>query len=308
MPQGQTTPEKTLSNPWHGKGFCEPNQYRSAIDRCEGGYKSMEIGIDMFKRLHKIIEQFSENLHEWSVSSQKQIAESKEFGTNRKTWMQCIQTVEKMSEQNDLIAKGIQEKIVDKMTTFKHNQYGKSFIHVKKIKEFDHDFKKVQKPWLEYLEKINDAKLAYHDAKRRLNQAKSAQAITESDVGSTDEQKKKVKTSVDKRQGDTDGCKAKYQRLIDDAETKKITYEKDMFAILDRTDTFEKERLTHFNSIFKSLQEVVLVDNKENQANLLKGFTKAIDEHKIDEDIEFFNRHYGRKTDTKWPVFEEIKE
>jgi len=308
MAQGQTTPEKTLSNPWSGKGFCDPHQYKSAIDRAEGGLKSCELSIDIFKRLHKIQEQYSAALREWSTSSQKQIAESKESGTTKKAWAECIRTVEKLAEHHDVIADGIQTKVIDQMTTFKTENYGKSFFHVKKIKDFEHDFKKLQKPWLEFLDKINDAKQAYHDTKRKLRHAEGADKIIQTDLGSTDEQKKKSKGSVEKRKSETKDCQDKYQRLIDDSEKKKVTYEKEMFEILDRTDVFEKKRLEHFHSIFNALREATLVDNKERNEKLVATFTEAIKGHQIDADIEFFHKHYGNKTESKWPAFEDLKE
>jgi hypothetical protein len=352
MPQSQTTPEKDLSNPWTGKGFCEPNQYKSTIDRGEGGYKSLELGIEMFKSLDKIIEHFSAELREWSKTSQKHISESKEFGTTKKVWLACVRiTTEHLTAQNDAIAKGIQEKVVDEMTRYKNNHYGKSFIHVKKMKDFEHDFKKVQKPWLELLDKINDAKQAYHDASRKLHQAEGAEKIIQTDVGATDDQKKKLEASLDKRKRDTKSYREKYERLIEDMEKRKVIYEKDMFDILARTDKFEEERLQHFNSIFKALKHATVIDtnsiqnakgNDTNTTQNAKGtganasqnakesnnnassdatvtdgtkhseplgdaFEKAIKEHNIQADIDYFNKYYGRETQTKWPVFEEFK-
>lgn len=308
MPQGQTTPEKTLSNPWHGKGFCEVNQYKSAIDRSEGGFKSLELGIDMFKSLQKINEEYSKALRDWAKSSQRQLAESKEFGTNRKAWLECIRSVEKLADHNDTIAEGVHEKVVEKMSTFKNNKYGKSFIHVKKIKEFDQEFKKAQKPWLEFVDKINDAKQGYHDATRKLQQAERKEELTRTDAGSTDEEKKKAKTTVEKRKSEITTCKSKYEKLIEDMDKKKENYQKEMFTILARTDEFEKERLLHFKDMFTALQDVILTDNTDHRTQLKAAFEKALNEHKIDEDIQYFNKHYGRDTHTKWPQFDDLKD
>lgn len=308
MPQNQTTPEKTLSNPWHGKGFCEINQYKSALDRGEGGYKSLDIGIDMFKRLQKITEEYSAALREWSKTSQKHLAESKEFGTTKKVWLESIRNVEKLADQNDVIAAGVEKNVVEKMTTFKNNNYGKSFIHVKKVKEFEHEFKKAQKPWTDFLEKINDAKQGYQDAKRKLRQAEGQEEAIKSDVSSTDDEKRKVKSTVEKRRSDANSCKSKYQRLVDDVEAKKENYQKEMFAILEKNDTFEKKRLEHFNSMFIALRDATVIDNTEHHTKMTAAFKKTIDEHDIDGDIEYFNTHYGRKTTTKWPEFEDLKD
>ena len=308
LSQNQTTPEKTLSNPWHGKGFCEPHQYKAAIDRCEGGYRSCEIGIDIYKDLAKVLEHNAEALRQWSTSSQKQIAQSKEFGTNRKSWIASVRAFEKLAERDVDIAHGIQQNVIEKMTTYKNAHYGKSFIHVKTIKQFEKDFKKVQKSWLELLDKISDAKQAFHEAQRKLKSAENRENVTNSDVGSSDEEKKKAKTTVDNRKQDMEHCKNKYNRLIVDMNSKQPVYEKDMFDILKKTDDFEKNRLDHFKSIFMALKEASSITNDTRHAEMSKAFDEVIDTHKTDDDIKFFNQHYGRDTKTKWPVFEDLDE
>ncbi|CAF4281295.1 unnamed protein product, partial [Rotaria sordida] len=151
LPQSQTTPEKCLSNPWHGKGFCESNQYKSAIDRCEGGHKSCDLSIEIYKELVKVLEHCSESLRQWSLISQRKIVQSKEFGTTKIAWIESIQAVEKSAERNEDITENIQHNVIDKMIAYKNSKYEKSFLHMKKVKEFEKDFKKVQKPWLELL-------------------------------------------------------------------------------------------------------------------------------------------------------------
>ncbi|CAF1154509.1 unnamed protein product [Rotaria sordida] len=110
LPQSQTIPEKYLSNPWHGKGFCEPNQYKSAIDRYEGGHKSCDLSIEIYKELVK------------------NLVLQKQHGS--------IQAVEKLAERNEDITKNIQHNVIDKMITYKNSKYEKSFLHMKKVKEF----------------------------------------------------------------------------------------------------------------------------------------------------------------------------
>ncbi len=308
LSQNQTTPEKTLSNPWFGKGFCEPHQYKAAIDRCEGGYRSCETNIEIYKDLAKILEHNAAAIRHWSTSSQKQIIQSKEFGTNRKACIESIRACEKLAEREEDLARGIQQNVIEKMTTYKNEHYGKSFIHVKAIKQFEKDFKKVQKSWLELLDKISDAKQAYHDARRKLQHAESAENVIKTDVGSADEQKKKAKTSVENRKTEMEHCKNKYNKLIDDMNSKQPVYEKDMFDILKKTDEFEEKRLNHFKSTFTALKEATSITNDTRHTEMSKAFEVAIEGHKIDDDIKFFNRHYGRDTKTKWPVFEDLTE
>ncbi len=308
LPQNQTTPEKTLSNPWFGKGFCEPGQYKAAIDRCEGGYKSCELGIEITRDLVKIFENHSEAIRHWSTSSQKKICQSQEFGTTKKAWVDSIRAVEKLAERHDNITENIQKLVIEKMTSYKSENYGRSIIHVRKIKEFKDEFKKAQQSWLELIGKINDAKQTFHDAKRKLQNAEGAEKVIETDVGSSDEHKQKVKLSVASRRKETERCKTKYQNLIDEMDEKKEAYEKKMFDILERTDEFERKRLNHFKSMLNALQKATSLDEDKCHAEMATAFKTAISDHKIEEDIAFFNKNYGKDTKTTYPVFEDLKD
>lgn len=308
LSQNQTTPERCLSNPWYNKGFCEHNQYKAAIDRCEGGYKSCELGIEIFKELAQIFKNFSDSLHQWSTASQTKIGQSKEFGTTRKAWIESIRAVENLAEIHENINENIQKNVIDEMSTYKNSKYEKSFRHVKKIKEFEKDFKKVHKPWLELLDKINDAKQAFHRASRRSHQAKRQLNAIESDLGSSDEEKQKGKDNVDYYEKETQKHKKKYSNLIEEMKEKQTSYEQSMFKVLERTDEFERARLDHLKLTFKALLQATSVEQDACHRKVFSNFKTAIDSHDIDADIQYFNKHFGRETKTKWPAFEDIHE
>ncbi|CAF1070163.1 unnamed protein product [Rotaria sordida] len=308
LPQGQTTPEKCLSNPWHGKGFCEPNQYKAAIDRCEGGHKSCDLGIEIYKDLVKVLENCSESLRQWSLTSQRKIVQSKEFGTTKVTWIESIKAFEKLAERNDDITENIQHNVIDKMIAYKNSKYEKSFRQVKKVKEFEKDFKKIQKSWSELLDKINEAKQEFHHASHKLHQAKQSENVTKTDVSSTDEDKKKAKDIVAHYESVTERRKSTYSKLIKDMKEKQPDYEENMFKILSRTDDFERDRLNQFKSLFGALQEAVSIEKDTRHNEMSDLLKKAIDKYDINNDIQFFNQHYGRETKTKWPVFEDTHE
>jgi hypothetical protein len=308
MPQGQTTPEKTLSNPWTGKGFCEPQQYRAAIDRCEGGYHSLDTGIDMFKQLHKILENHSSALRDWAKSSLKHIDDSKEFGNNKMAWRSTFRAVEKLAERNDKISAGVEKDVVGEMVHFKNEHYGKSFFHVRQIKKFEKEFKEAQKTWLQCLDKINEAKQAYHDAGHKLHIAKRNDHVIQTDVGSSDEERDKSTASIKRRTTETKSAETKYRTILKDSESVQVKYEKEMLDILKRTDEFEKRRLEHFKSIFTALKDATLIKHETFDTGMLQSFTEAIGQHDSDKDIAYFNTNYGSGKHTRWPDFEELKE
>ena len=307
MPQNQTTPEKTLSNPFFGKGFCEPGQYKSAIQRCETGYHSLEMGIDMYKSLQKVFETFSTGLEDWAKSSIKEVSNSKESGCNKLALLKSIRAVEELKTSNDEIVNGIKTDVVGKMNDFKNTHYGKSFLRVRQIREFEKEFKKTQETWIDCLKKISEAKQTYHDAAKKLDSAEGALKVTQSDVGSSPEDKKKAEKSVQRYTEDKKSCLKKYESALKDMEPKRVTYEEKMLKTLKETDDFETKRLEHFKSIIESLQKSIVIQRTDFDKKLNDEFAAAVKEHNSVKDIEFFNENYGSGKKTVWPVFEEYK-
>jgi len=308
LPQGQTTPERALSNPWYDKGFCEPNQYKAAIDRCKGGYESCELFIEIFSERAKIERNYIADIEKWSATSIKEISQSKEFGTNKKAWMDSIRASKEIANTHNEIVQRLQDNVIDKMVNFKKENYGKSILHVKKIKEFEHDFEQVQKSWIKLLDKITKAKKDYQDAHQQFKKAETAAEITESDRGAEEEQKTKLKLSVSTYKKQVDAVKSKYQQYITDMTNSRPNYENSMKEVLDRTHAFERKRLEYFLSSIKTLHQSLLIDKDPHLVAMTESFNKAIKTHDTEADIQWWNSHYGSDTNTTWPTFEELKD
>jgi hypothetical protein len=308
LPQGQTTPERILSNPWYDKGFCEPNQYKAAIDRCKGGFESCELFIDIFSERAKIERNYIADLEKWSTTSIKEISQSKEFGTNKKAWMDSIRASKEIANTHTDIVQRLQDNVIDKMVNFKKENYGRSILHVKKIKEFEHDFEQVQKSWIKLLDKINKAKKDYHDAHRQLKRAETAEQIIDSDRGAEEEQKQKLKLSVSSYKKQAEALRSKYEQYINDMTNTRPNYENSMKEVLDRTHTFERKRLAHFQLSFTALHQSLVIDKDPHLVTMNESFKKAIESVGIEKDIQWWNSHFGSDTNTAWPKFEEPKD
>ena len=308
LPQGQTTPERALSNPWYDKGFCEPGQYKAAIDRCKAGYESCELFIDIFSERAKIERNYVSDLEKWASSSIKEISQSKEFGTNKKAWIDSIRASKELANTHTDLVKRIQETVIDRMANFKKEQYGKSILHVKKIKEFEHDFEQVQKSWLKLLDKINKAKKEYHEASRQLKRAETAEQIISSDHGAEADQKTKLALSVDTYRKQKESLRSKYQQYITDMMNGRSNYENSMKEVLDRTHAFERKRLDNFKALCENLQKSLIITDEQYLNKMTDSFKAAIGAHNTEQDIRWWNEHFGSDTNTAWPVFEEPKE
>lgn len=306
MPQNLTTPDKLLGNPMC-KSFLEPSQYRCVIDRCNDGYELLNLNIEIDDDLLKIFKKFSKSIRDWSDRSKKKVSNSKEGRTTKAAWRDSIATMEKYADRNDAIADAIEQKVLKNLKVFQTNNYGKNLIHVKKSKDLEKQFKRAQTPWTETLDKITDAKHAYHEAKRKLNQAKEVEEVATTDVGSTDEQKRKASNNVERRRKEVETCIQKHDSLIDDIEPKKDRYIKEMKSVLGKANDFERERLEQFRTSFTALQETLLIETDKYQKSIQEAFTNAINLQDINKDIEEFGRLCGTEINCKWPSFEKVK-
>jgi protein kinase C and casein kinase substrate in neurons protein len=283
LPQNQTTPERVLSNPWYDKGFCEPKQYRAAIDRCKSGYEACDLFIKIFSDRADIEDSYITAIKRWKATSTKEIAQSKEFGTNKKAWIESVRASEEIMNVHAEIKKRLEENVIDKMATYKRENYGKSMLHVKKVKEFERDFEQVQKSWIKLLDKINRAKKDYQEARSILKKAETAEKIVESDRGAEDDQKLKVKLSVTAHRKEAEASKSRCKQLIE-------------------------EMNMQFKSSFTALRQVFLLDTDLYTSSVSDAFDRCIKTHDIEKDIQWWNSHYGSDTNSSWPLFEELND
>ncbi|CAF4702905.1 unnamed protein product [Rotaria sp. Silwood1] len=306
--QTQTTPEEILSNPWHDRGFCDPDQYQAALHRCQNGYESCDLFIKAFEERASLERDYIAAIYNWSKIWQKEINESQEFGTNKKTWLAAIRAGAQAAYTHTDIVERIQNDVIDPMIAFKKQNYAKSIIHIRKIKEFEKEFENLQKPWLKLLSKINDAKESYHEKHRKLKKAEQAKKIIDSNIGATEEEKTETQTSVNVYTKESANLRSKYEQLINEMKDLRPHYENSMKRVLDRTHEFERERLNKFKQLFNAFYNAINIQNDPYIIEMSTAFQNAIAAHDIEADIQWWNKHYGSDTNTSWPEFEELSD
>lgn len=158
---------------------------------------------------------------------------------------------------------------------------------------------------MELLERIDQAKGAYHESKRKLERAKHAARVVNSDAGASEESKQKVDSSVKISEKQTDNCRDKYNSVLKEMDDHKPKHQERMYRVLAETDEFEQKRLLHFQGMFTALQKALSIEQDKEHGAMDTKFTTSIKTQDIEADIKFFNDHYGRGTTSKWPVFEE---
>lgn len=302
-----TTPEQILGNRFSGKSFFDPNQYKAALERCEAANKSCEIHIEMFNEFAEILENFKKSLTKWRTENEKKIYHSREFGTNKDSWLNTVRTMETIGDRPNALAKQIRENVVNKMKSYRENEFGRTLIHSKKYKTFERSFSKAQKPWVELIDDINEKWSQIAEIQSELDKARRAAKYCDEDVGAEQEKKDAAKRSLEKREEKMRKSREQYKSLLEKGKTQRESYKKSMIDALETTHQFERERLKEFLISFQQLQNLITT-TYPNDTVLADSFEKAISKHKIEEDIDYWNRNYGSKNELPWGVFQEIKD
>ena len=307
-PQTLTTPEQILGNPLRNKSFFEPGQHKYATDRCEHGYKSLETQIGIFESLVEIQKDYLKAMAQWQEASERSIHESRDSGTNKKVSLEVVRATKLTTKRIEKVAKRVQENVVDKLVTYKNEQYGKSFLHVKKVKEFKDEFQKNQKSWIKQLAKVSETQSTYEEIHHKYTRAERADRIKQSDLGATEEEKEMSKASVEKRAKDNDSAKRKYQDALEDLNKAKPNYTEKMVRTLEQTHEFERKRLKQFYESFVALQKCLVEVEDDEDDELNAAFIKALAIHNIEDDIKKWNEHYGSEMKIDWPRLTPVKE
>lgn len=302
-----TTPEKILGNRFAGRSFFEPQQFKVALDRCEGSNKSCEIHAEIFEDFVVILEKFLSSLKKWQENSVYKIHQSKEMGTNKQVFLETVRTMAKIGEAHDGLAKGIKEDVVQKMRSFREAEFGRTLIHSKKHETFKKKFNKAQKRWAELVDDTNEKWTEINAAEPGLNRARRESRYCEGDFGAEQEKKDAANKCLKKHEEKMAKLRGEYRELLKKAENSRGEYEKDMTEVLEETHKFERKRLEEFLKSFETIGKNV-TEKFTISTTLADEFKSAIAKHKIEDDIKYWDEHYGSKANLPWGVFQQLKD
>ena len=264
--------------------------------------------MNIWKTLAELKKKQAKEIEQWAQDSERTILESRDSGTTKKVSLEMVRAVKLTAKRPETLAKSLEEDVVQKLLAFKNESYGKSFLQLKKVEEFEKEFKKHQKPWIKHLKKVTDAQQICEETQKKLKGAVRLDKISQSDVGKTDEEREESKANVEKRTKDADAAKKKYQSARDDMNTAKPHYAETMTKTLEQTHEFERKRMNQFYRSFLAVQTIFVKNEETENEELNTAFTKALGIHNINEDIQKWNQGYGSEADHDWPCLDEIKE
>ena len=302
--QSQTTPERLLSNPWHSRSFYEPGQYKAVIDQFQGGYQSFQLQNQMINDMIALEENHAKQIRQLSEKYKNAIRCSHEYGTTRSTWLKVVDNTARRAEQHETLSKQLKEDILGPMESFKRQHYGRSFGRLEKVSEFEKEFAKIQKPWIELLKKLEQVDQALDESSRKLDILEELDSRCKSDEGFTNEEKQSIQEKLKKRKVAVNELQRKQKALSADKNKRMESYRNEMNKTLDKTLEFERKRMQHFNEIFKKMANLLSVKTNSDEQSIDVAFQNVLKSHDVNADIEYWNKNFGNASKIKYAPFD----
>ncbi|KAI0988623.1 hypothetical protein GJ496_006210 [Pomphorhynchus laevis] len=293
------------------KGFYEPQQYSIVLRRCDEGYELTNALLRMYEERAEIEQRYTEDLRSWVHRWKSYLDKSNEYGTNKAAWYAVVNSSDKDAEMHTNMRYRLFNDVINKVEQFKKEKYSRSLTaRVKKSKEFEREFEACQKPWLKLLAKIENSKRDYHASLRKLNHGHNVEKTVHTDVGSTEEQRKKITEKVDICRKEMEFARDRYRQNLRDADDYKERYVNAMNCVFEKCQLFERSRLDFFRESFESYVDVIMQVKEADIKRSALIAKEGIQLHDSAKDLEWWSCTYGLGTAnlTKWPQFEECKD
>ncbi|CAM4871507.1 unnamed protein product [Rotaria socialis] len=282
-------PEAFASNLAYGRGFFEPGAYSVALKRCENGHDLAQQLVTMFEERAKLELDYSNELRSWSRKWHGELVKSNEYGTNKQVWDQSVATGEQVAEVHSTLSSSLSDSLIPKLRQWRKDNYEKSLIHYKIVKEFEKDFIDAQKSWSKLLEKISENKSTYYAA------CKTTKLADEAERTASEEQRKKLADKAEVARREVGFAKTKYEQAINEAREQRPRYETSMKEVFDRTQTFERKRLEFFKETFDEFYKLVETMTQDNSIlkKMIEDYKTSLSTHNIEQDLTWWDENYG---------------
>ena len=116
---------------------------------------------------------YSKSLKAWSKKWNDYLLKGSEYGTMKATWMSSLNEADKLAEIHLTTHNVLIDELNGEIKAWQKENYLKSLVNQLKIaKEYEEEFKKVQKPWAKKYALVEKTKKEYHATCKSYQSAK----------------------------------------------------------------------------------------------------------------------------------------
>lgn len=289
--------------------FWEIGQFKRTVKRCEDGYKLCNDLTQMISERADIEKAYAKSLKAWSKKWSDYLQKGSEYGTMKSTWMSPLNEADRMAEIHLTTHNVLNDELNKEIKEWQKQNYAKSIVNqLKTPKEYEEEFKKVQKPWAKKYVAVEKTKKDYHSACKSYQSAKIQFSNSQNDTTISGDQKKKLEDKVEKYKKEVEITKSKYKQTLDDLNSYNARYIEDMNNVYKKCDAFEKERLDFFVQKFVKLHSHLNIFDKMNIGEIYSEMLTTVRQTNPDRDLINWSKDFGSGMPMNWPQFEEYSE
>ncbi|TGZ75812.1 hypothetical protein CRM22_000178 [Opisthorchis felineus] len=251
--------------------FWECREYQRTVRRVETSNKLCNELAQMIQERAEVERAYAANLKRWSSKWLSFLDSGLEYGSGASAWKGLCVEADAVSNAH----KSVQTQLIDELLTgLKHWQ--KEHFHktplpphaLKEAKLFEQDFEQAQKPWAKRLRKVYNGKKEYHQACKMERSLQVQVQNAKNDPSGTPEQQdesnklKKMQDKLKKAEKEVERTRSNYTNALNDLDAESPRYLEEMTKVFNRTQEFERERLTYFKCLFMNMQQALNVTLK----------------------------------------------
>lgn len=288
--------------------FWEPGNYKKTTKRIDDGYKLCSDLIALVSERAEIEKTYVKNLKAFSKKWNDLIEKGPEYGTTEAAWKGVLGEAERRCEVHTKVRNNLNEDVNSKIKMWQRDNYHKSMMQLKERKDMEEAFKKAQKPWVKFLQKVEKAKNDYHTACKTEKSASNQERNAASDSSISADQMKKMQDRVQKTKEDVDKCKGRYESAIHEINDFNAKYVEDMTAVYDKCQEMESTRLNFIKEVLFEIHKHLNISQDPTLSQIYEEFYHTINNADSKKDLKWWSNNHGVNMAMNWPEFEDYTE
>ncbi|XP_049878291.1 protein kinase C and casein kinase substrate in neurons protein 2 isoform X2 [Pectinophora gossypiella] len=288
--------------------FWEPGNYKRTTRRIDDGHRLCSELQALVQERADIEKTYAKSLRGWAKKWNDLIEKGPEYGTMEAAWKGGMVEAERLSDLHLQIRDRLVNDVIAQIKNWQKDTYHKSMIQLKERKEMDEAFKKAQKPWAKYLQKVERTRLEYHTACKQERTAQNQERNASGDSSLSPDQVKKMAERVSKCREEVAKNREKYQAALAEITAYNPRYIEDMTAVFERCQQMEAQRLTFFKDVLFSFHKCLNISQEPVLPQIYNEFHHTINNSDHQKDLKWWANNHGVNMAMAWPQFEEYTE
>ncbi|XP_071056806.1 protein kinase C and casein kinase substrate in neurons protein 1 isoform X3 [Onthophagus taurus] len=292
--------------------FWEPGNYKRTTKRIEDGYRLSNDLITLIQERAEIEKNYAKSLKAWSKKWNDIIEKGPEYGTTEAAWKGILGEADRRYDVHTKIRDNLINDVTSKIKLWQKDNYHKSMMQIKERKDMEDSFKKAQKPWVKYLQKVDKAKSDYHTACKTEKSATNQERNATGDSSISQDQRitlvKKMADRVQKTKEEVQKNRDKYNQALQEINSYNPKYMEDMTVVFDKCQEIEAQRLSFIKETLFDIHKHLNISQDPVLPQIYEELYHTINNADHEKDLKWWSNNHGVNMAMNWPQFEEYTE